>query len=92
MGSSTPLADLADRIRAGAFRPEVVDMAVRLAVDLTNLQIRSLTDEDLSGEMAHCKAQAANLSDYERRLLSQVWAEFLSSATAQIAASVLIAI
>lgn len=62
-----------ERIRrsVGVRDPEMVALAVRIAGDAAQLQMRSLAGEDVAKEIKFVEASALNLSEHARNILGR---------------------
>ncbi len=80
------LDTLMDRLKEAPLSPEERELAAKLAIDLVGLLANELGGEDIQAEIAHLRAQAANLSAVA---VSNVQAQFSRWITEQGAKLVL---
>lgn len=72
------LRDLLEAIKAklGAKDPATLELVVRVTMDATALQARSLAGENVQGEIAILQATAANLDEHARTVIGQALLAF----------------
>ena len=83
------LEDLIDSIKARISDPAKQLIAVALATDLAQLQVRQLAGEDVAQELLHLRAQATSLGAIEAATLRDVYVGWVGAIAGALVQGVL---